>query len=51
MCLWSVVIQTVVFLLVVPMLCSREGDGDEGSDGDVDLFPFDPKDATEPVEV
>ena len=33
------------------MLCSREGDGDEGSDGDVDLFPFDPKDATEPVEV
>lgn len=35
--------------------CSSDGeqvDGDvEGSDGEMDLFPFDPKDATEPVEV
>ncbi|KAL8593221.1 hypothetical protein ACOMHN_009876 [Nucella lapillus] len=33
---------------------SSEGeavDGDEGSEGDADMFPFDPKDATEPVEV
>ncbi|KAK7113582.1 uncharacterized protein [Littorina saxatilis] len=32
---------------------SSEGDGygEEGSDGDIDMFPFDPKDATDPVEV
>ena len=33
-------------------MCFREAvDGEEGSEADGEMFPFDPKDATEPVEV
>ena len=49
---FEVVFSLVRGVTVLGVLFCREGrDGDEGSDGDFDLFPFDPKDATEPVEV